>query len=132
MKYSLSLLVGELASKPNKPRKPKTKKLTNANDNLVIPVIREKSTPEISSLYFCSCISVISAWIEGGMTKSAPRQNPVRQEIIVKKSKSPGLRNNTKIKKVEEDINETDQALALFVFLLNCVQNGTPIIENKK
>ena len=128
----MSLLVGKFASKPNKPRKPKTKRLPIANDNFVIAVMREKSTPEISSLYFCSCISVISAWIEGGMTKSAPRQNPVRQEIIVKKNKSPGLRNIVKIKKITDDINETDQALALFVFLLSWVQNGTPIIANKK
>ena len=132
IKLLVSLLTIEFASKPKMPKMPKTNILPIANDNFVIIVIKEKSIPEISSLNCCLCISVKSAWIEGGRTKSAPKQNPVRHEIIINKNKSPDVKNTAKIKKNEDVIREIDHALALFVFLLKKVQNGIPIIANKK
>ena len=51
-KLLVSLLTIEFASKFKIPKIPKTNKLPNANDNFVIKVIKEKSMPETSSLYF--------------------------------------------------------------------------------
>ena len=112
------MLTIEFASKFKIPKIPKTNKLPNANDNFVIKVIKEKSVPETSSLYFNLWISVKSAWIDGGRTKSAPRQNPVRQEIIMNKKRSPEVRKITKIKKKDEVNKENDHAFALLILLL--------------
>ena len=63
-------------------------------------------------------MSVKSAWIDGGRTKSAPKQNPVRQEMIMNKKRSPGVRKITKTKKKDEVNKENDHTFALLIFLL--------------
>ena len=109
-----------------------TNKLATAKDNLLKKVIKENKIPEISSLNLLRWTSLKSAWIEGGIIKSAPRQKPVIHEIIIKKCISPLDRNKTNIKKNADRIKEVTQVLFLPNLLLKYVQKGTPRIANKK
>ena len=74
----------------------------------------------------------MSAWIDGGIIKSAPRQKPVRHEIIMKARISPWSINKTNEKKKAAEINDIDQVFFLLKNLLNFVQKGIPIKADKK
>ena len=70
--------------------------------------------------------------MDGGIIKSAPRQNPVMQEIIIKNKKLPFSKKNTKRKKTADKNNERLHTSFYPNFLLIIVQIGTLIIAKKK
>ena len=86
----------------------------------------------ISSLNLLRCISLKSAWIDGGIIKSAPRQKPVTQDTTIKGIISPESNKKTEVNKQDDKIREIDQVSFFPNFLLIYVQKGTPSIANKK
>ena len=132
MKFLEEEFTSSFASKLKKLNIEKMNKLANANENLLRKVIKEKRIPEISSLNLLRCISLKSAWIDGGIIKSAPRQKPVTQDIIIKGMISPESNKKTELNKQDDKIKEIDQTSFFPNFLLIYVQKGTPSIANKK
>lgn len=132
MKFLEEEFTSSFASKLKKLNIEKMNKLANANENLLRKVIKEKRIPEISSLNLLRCISLKSAWIDGGIIKSAPRQKPVTQDITIKGIISPESNKKTEVNKQDDKIREIDQVSFFPNFLLICVQKGTPSIANKK
>ena len=132
MKFLEEEFTSSFASKLKKLNIEKMNKLANANENLLRKVIKEKRIPEISSLNLLRCISLKSAWIDGGIIKSAPRQKPVTQDIIIKGMISPESNKKTEVNKQDDKIREIDQVSFFPNFLLIYVQKGTPSIANKK
>ena len=132
MKFLEEEFTSSFASKLKKLNIEKMNKLANANENLLRKVIKEKRIPEISSLNLLRCISLKSAWIDGGIIKSAPRQKPVTQDITMKGIISPVSNKKTEVNKQDDKIREIDQVSFFPNFLLIYVQKGTPSIANKK
>lgn len=132
MKFLEEEFTSSFASKLKKLNIEKMNKLANANENLLRKVIKEKRIPEISSLNLLRCISLKSAWIDGGIIKSAPRQKPVTQDITIKGKISPESNKKTEVNKQDDKIREIDQVSFFPNFLLIYVQKGTPSIANKK
>ena len=132
MKFLEEEFTSSFASKLKKLNIEKMNKLANTNENLLRKVIKEKRIPEISSLNLLRCISLKSAWIDGGIIKSAPRQKPVTQDITIKGIISPESNKKTEVNKQDDKIREIDQVSFFPNFLLIYVQKGTPSIANKK
>ena len=131
MKFLEEEFTSSFASKLKKLNIEKMNKLANANENLLRKVIKEKRIPEISSLNLLRCISLKSAWIDGGIIKSAPRQKPVTQDITMKGIISPESNKKTEVNKQDDKIREIDQ-VSFSKFLANiCPKRHTKYCKQK-
>ena len=64
--------------------------------------------------------------MDGGIDKSAPKQNPVKTEIIIKRLMSPSFKKKKNEKKIAEDIIDKNQIFFFSTYLDNQTQNGIP------
>lgn len=89
-------------------------------------VKQEKNNPEISTIYIDLWWSTKSDCIDGGIDKSAPRQNPVKIEIMIKKFISPSFNKNTREKNITEEVIDKNQTCFFSMYFDNQTQKGIP------
>ena len=115
---------GECASKSKKPKREKLSPTPKAKESLVS--IAKKPKSDAADFF------AISACIDAGRAISAPRLNPERSVMSVKRYKSPSPKKGTKAKKKLALAIESVHAVFLLHFFEIAIQKGSAAIPLKK
>ena len=123
-----SNIVSEELSPPGKKLALESKIKPNPDEKAIAALVTidqmAKYSPALFSPLFKVSISIISAWIEAGIPRSAPTAAPARKQITKNGKKSPLPRKITNKNMMEAYIILKHQSFGLLKRLLRKIQTG--------